>query len=172
MNDNFETIIKNILAGHSGESALNDTIAQKIAKALEDVLEVCTGCGHIRGDEWPKEKALACCPNSRYLPLRDFIADWHKRTTEQEMAIIQLINDIDGEEGYDGMMHSADFIANTVTFSLPKNIRQFSVRAGRYKIVRIKITDAICAVETCNRHCAKDSMLCSEHHGCDTNGRK
>lgn len=37
------------------------------------VSEICVGCGHLQGDPF-KTSATACCPDSEYVPLRDYIS--------------------------------------------------------------------------------------------------
>lgn len=60
--------------------------ADKIAKLEDHINEfglqvdpnhvrVCTGCGHIESDELP-DTAIACCPDSDHVPLREFINKW------------------------------------------------------------------------------------------------
>jgi len=44
--------------------------------AGNQLLQICAGCGHISTDEITPP-ALSCCPDSNWLPLRDFIEQWH-----------------------------------------------------------------------------------------------
>lgn len=43
----------------------------------DDTTLVCTGCGHIQGDDLGPT-AMACCPDSRYVTIRQFIDEWRK----------------------------------------------------------------------------------------------
>jgi|SRR5688572_33435240 len=47
-----------------------------LLKRIEEVenCKVCVGCGHIYGDDLAENKS--CCPDSKYLPLKEFVDNW------------------------------------------------------------------------------------------------
>lgn len=51
---------------------------QELKERNENVntVRVCTGCGHVESD--PLNRDLGCCPDNRYVPLREFIKAWHE----------------------------------------------------------------------------------------------
>lgn len=51
--------------------------------------EICTGCGHVKGDSLGPT-ALACCPDSRYLPLRQYISEQQIEQLKLKTKIIIL----------------------------------------------------------------------------------
>src|SRR5678809_333832 len=44
------------------------------SQSLIDRVKVCVGCGHVYGDDLSENKS--CCPDSKYLLLKEFIDNW------------------------------------------------------------------------------------------------
>lgn len=51
-------------------------------------LKVCSGCGHLSIDIIPAGQA--CCPDSRYVPVREFIKEWHDEIVRVKKDVIEL----------------------------------------------------------------------------------
>lgn len=43
-----------------------------VGMPTEKSVNVCSGCGHVEGDDLG-ETAMACCPDNRHIPIRQFI---------------------------------------------------------------------------------------------------
>lgn len=56
-------------------------------------MTVCRGCGHLSVDEITAP-ALACCPDSDYIPIRQFIKElWHKAYNQAELTRLRAVGE-------------------------------------------------------------------------------
>jgi Fe-S-cluster-containing dehydrogenase component len=67
---------------------LERKVLEKRKREIADV-RICTGCWHL-STEKIEPPAVACCPDSRYRPLREVLNETYEQYTAMQTQVVQL----------------------------------------------------------------------------------